>query len=103
MWWKQGFCLFPAWLFGGYDGCESGDRGCGWCDGVGWFSGVGVVEVVCGVKMGVRRTFRSTCGGSVEGRKGLNGLHRLAAFSGVGSKVLMPLLRCEGVFLFHLR
>ena len=34
-------------LFGEYDGCESGDRGCGWC------GGVGVLEVVCGVSMGV--------------------------------------------------
>ena len=34
-------------LFGEYDGCESGDRGCGWC------GGVGVLEVVCGVAMGV--------------------------------------------------
>ena len=34
----------PAWLFGGYDGSEIGDRDCG---------GVGVVEVVCGVGMGV--------------------------------------------------
>ena len=35
------------WLFGGYDGCESGDLGCGWC------GGAGVVEVVCSVRMGV--------------------------------------------------
>ena len=41
------FCLFPEWLFGGYDGCESGDRGCGWC------GGVRVVEIVCGVRIGV--------------------------------------------------
>ena len=34
----------PAWLFGGYDGREIGDRDCG---------GVGVVEMVCGVRMGV--------------------------------------------------
>ena len=34
-------------LFGGYDGYESGDRGCG------WFGSVGVVEVVCSVRMGV--------------------------------------------------
>ena len=27
---ELGFCLFQTWLFGGYDGCESGDRGCGW-------------------------------------------------------------------------
>ena len=41
------FCVFLAWLFVGYDGCESGDRGCGWC------GGVGVVEVFCSVRMGV--------------------------------------------------
>ena len=41
------FCLFLAWLSGGYDGCESGDRGCGWC------GGAGVVEVFCSVRMGV--------------------------------------------------
>ena len=29
--------FFPPCLFGGYDGCESGDRGCGWCGGVGWW------------------------------------------------------------------
>ena len=34
-------------MFGGYDGCESGDRVCGWC------SSVGVVKVVCSVRMGV--------------------------------------------------
>ena len=34
-------------MFGGYGGCESGDRNCGWC------SGVAVVEVVCDVRMGV--------------------------------------------------
>ena len=62
MWCKQGFCLFPVWLFRGYDGCERGDRGCGWCDGVGWCGGAGVVEVVCSVKMGVRSTYRSTWG-----------------------------------------
>ena len=47
------FCLFTALLFGGYDGCESGDISCGWCGGVRWCSGVGVVEVVCDVRMGV--------------------------------------------------
>ena len=36
------FFLFQVWLFGAYDWCESSDRGCGWC------GGVGVVEVVCG-------------------------------------------------------
>ena len=36
------FCLFLAWLFGGYDGCESGDEVM-----------VGVVEVFCSVRMGV--------------------------------------------------
>ena len=37
-------------MFGGYDGCESGDSGdraCGWC------GAVGVVEVFCIVRMGV--------------------------------------------------
>ena len=34
-------------MFGGCDGCESGDRGCVWC------GSVGVVEAVCGVRMGV--------------------------------------------------
>ena len=33
------------WLFWEYDEFESGDRGWGWCDSV------GVVEVVCGVRM----------------------------------------------------
>ena len=47
------FCLFTASLFGGYDGCESGDISCGWCGGVGRCSGAGVVEVVCDVRMGV--------------------------------------------------
>ena len=40
-------CLFQVWLFRGYDGCESYDRGCAWC------SSVGVVDLVCGVRMGV--------------------------------------------------
>ena len=35
------------WLFGEYDGCESGDRDCGGC------GGVGVGKVVCCVRMGV--------------------------------------------------
>ena len=47
MWWEQGFCLFQAWLFGGFDGCESGDRGCGWC------RDVDVLEVACVKRMGV--------------------------------------------------
>ena len=34
-------------MFGGYDGCESGDRGCG------RRGGVRVVEIVCGVRIGV--------------------------------------------------
>ena len=41
------------WLFGEYDGCEIGDRGCGWCGGVGWSVGAVVVEVVCSMRMGV--------------------------------------------------
>ena len=40
------FCLFPTLLFGGYDECEGGDGGCGWCGGVIWCSDAGVVEVV---------------------------------------------------------
>ena len=36
MWCKYVFLSFLTWLFRGYDGCESGDRGCGWCDCVGW-------------------------------------------------------------------
>ena len=53
-WCKLGFfCLFLTWLFGGHDGCESGDRGCDWCSGVAWSSGAGVVEVVCNMRMGV--------------------------------------------------
>ena len=41
------FFLFPMWLFCGYDGCESGDRGCVWC------SVVGVVEVLCSLRRDV--------------------------------------------------
>ena len=40
-------------MFGGYNGCESDDRGCGWCGGIGWSGGAGVVEVVCVMRMGV--------------------------------------------------
>ena len=47
------FYLFPAWLFGGFDGCESGDGTCDWCGGLGWCGGVGVVEVFYSVTMGV--------------------------------------------------
>ena len=46
-WAKRVFRQFLTWLFGGYDGSESGDRGCGWC------RGTGVVEVVCSTRMGV--------------------------------------------------
>ena len=53
------FYLFPAWLFGGYDGCERGDGTCGWCGGLGWCDGVGVVEVFCSVAMGVGNRGRS--------------------------------------------
>ena len=35
--------VFSACFFGGYDGCQSADRGCG------WFGGVGVVEAFCSV------------------------------------------------------
>ena len=41
------FCFLQECLFGEYDGCESGDGGCGWC------CSVGVVGVICGVGMGV--------------------------------------------------
>ena len=43
------FCHFLAFsgMFERYGGCENGDRGCGWC------GGVGVVRVVCGVRMSV--------------------------------------------------
>ena len=47
------FLSFSAWLFGGYDGCESGDGTCDWCGGLGWCGGVGVVEVFYSVAMGV--------------------------------------------------
>ena len=47
------FCLFPAWLFGGYDGCERGYGTCGWCGGLAGCDGVGVVEVFYSVAMGV--------------------------------------------------
>ena len=42
-------------------------------------------------------------GRSVGGRKDLSGLHGLEAISRVGSKVLKPLLGCEGVFSLQLR
>ena len=41
------FCFLQACLLGGYDGCESGNGGCGWC------GSVGAVRVICGVRMGV--------------------------------------------------
>ena len=41
------FCLFQVWLFWEYDGCESGSRG------FVWYGGVGVVGMVCGLRMGV--------------------------------------------------
>ena len=41
------FVFFRHGYLGEYDGCKGGDRGGGWCGGV----GVGVVEVVCGVRM----------------------------------------------------
>ena len=64
------FCLFLMWLFGGHDGCESGDRGCGWYGGVGWCGGAGVVEVVCGVRMGVGTGGPGNRGGGVVGGGG---------------------------------
>ena len=41
-------------------------------------------------------------GRGVGGSKGLNGL-RTGSFCRVGSKALMPLLGCEGVFSLQLR
>ena len=45
--WCERICLFQVWLFGEDDGCESGDRGCG------WGGGVGIVKVVSGVEISV--------------------------------------------------
>ena len=47
MWCEQVFSSFLGVVCGEYDGCKSGDRVCCW--GV----GVGMLEVVCGVRMGV--------------------------------------------------
>ena len=47
------FCHFLALLFGGYHGCETGDGGCGWCSSVGWSCGLGVKEMVYGLRLGV--------------------------------------------------
>ena len=52
-------------MFGGYDGCESGDRGCGWCGGVGCSGGAGVVEVICSMRVGVGIGGVGNRGGSV--------------------------------------
>ena len=52
------------WLYGGHDGCESGDRGCGWC------GGAGLVEVVCSVRMGVGPGGPGNRGGGVVGGGG---------------------------------
>ena len=51
--------VFSACFFGGYDGCQSADRGCG------WFGGVGVVEAFCSVGMGVGVGGVGNRGGSV--------------------------------------
>ena len=59
------FYLFSAWLFGGYDGCESGDRVCDWCSGIVWCAGVSVVELFCSVRMGVGVDGVGNSGGSV--------------------------------------
>ena len=64
------FCIFLAWLFGKYDGCESGDRGCGWCRGVGWCGGVGAVEVLCNMRMGVGVGGLGNRGGGVVSGEG---------------------------------
>ena len=47
MWWEQGFLSFSGVVVGGFDGCERGDRGCGWC------RDVDVLEVACVKRMGV--------------------------------------------------
>ena len=57
------FLSFSARLFGGYDGCESGDGTCDWCGGLGWYGGVGVVEVFYSVTMGVGDRGRSVKSG----------------------------------------
>ena len=57
--------LFPGRLFGGYDGCESGNGGCDGCGGVGWCGSVGVVEVFCSLRMGVGIGSVGNRGGSV--------------------------------------
>ena len=54
------FYLFSVWLFGGYDGCESGDGTCDWC------GGVGVVEVFYSLAMGVGVGGLQNRGRSVE-------------------------------------
>ena len=51
--------VFSACFFGGYDGCQSADRGCG------WFGGVGVVEAFCSMGMGVGVGGVGNRGGSV--------------------------------------
>ena len=64
------FYLFPEWLFGGYDGCESGDGTCGWCGGLGWCDGVGVVEVFYSVAIGLGVGGVGNRGMSVESGEG---------------------------------
>ena len=62
--------LFPAWLFWGYDGCESVDGGCDGCGGVGWCGSAGVVEVFCSWRMGVGVGSVGNRGESVVSRGG---------------------------------
>ena len=52
-------------VFWGHDGFESGDRGCGWCSGVGCSGGACVVEVICSMRMGVGIGSVGNRGGSV--------------------------------------
>ena len=66
----RGFFLFPAWLFGGYDGYESSDGTCDWCGGLGWCGGVGMVQVFYSVAMGVGVGGVGNRGRSVESRGG---------------------------------
>ena len=80
---QAGFlCLFQAWLFGGCDGCESGDGGWGWC------GGVGVVELVCGLRICV--------GVGDVGNRG-EGVVRSAANVGVGDG---GEARCRDCYMF---
>ena len=71
------YCLIQASFFGGYDGCQNGDRGCGWC------GSVGMVGVVCDVRMGVAVGCVGTRG---EGVVSSRGSVRVADGGGTGWK-----------------